>query len=270
LKVVIPSSVFWLGVNWFSTSQKNNIKKLILWLKRKKFIHFMGLISMLLKEKILQICEKLRKIKTQKVTNIFNIIKKVILLFFDKYFKFLKFILTAILNVILFFLKILWISIRHPLKFIVCFILSGVILLPVFLVLTGFIILFIFGISNLYWLELIYHNYIVVTLILSLILNKFVDLNQENSLFDNVFSGSLKPINSKYYLSSSWGRIRRQKLKEENNTCEICGSQEHLQVHHKTYLRFGGNEKMEDLQVLCEDCHQKKHPDKNISSNWAN
>jgi hypothetical protein len=32
-----------------------------------------------------------------------------------------------------------------------------------------------------------------------------------------------------------------------------------LDVHHKTYERFGGDERMDDLEVLCRFCHIKHH-----------
>jgi pyruvate kinase len=40
--------------------------------------------------------------------------------------------------------------------------------------------------------------------------------------------------------------------------CAKCG--EHgTDVHHLTYERVGGNELMEDLQVLCRECHTAIH-----------
>jgi hypothetical protein len=38
-----------------------------------------------------------------------------------------------------------------------------------------------------------------------------------------------------------------------------CWGTEHLEVHHLTYDRFGGNERLEDLQTLCRDCHRTWH-----------
>jgi len=42
-----------------------------------------------------------------------------------------------------------------------------------------------------------------------------------------------------------------------------CGSRVRLQVHHKTYVRFG-NERMGDLVTLCESCHAKEHERLNL------
>lgn len=40
----------------------------------------------------------------------------------------------------------------------------------------------------------------------------------------------------------------------------MCQSRFRLQVHHKTYARLG-KERLEDLQVLCFNCHKLIHPD---------
>lgn len=40
--------------------------------------------------------------------------------------------------------------------------------------------------------------------------------------------------------------------------CYACGSTKELNLHHKTYKRIG-HEKLNDLVLLCEDCHKKAH-----------
>jgi 5-methylcytosine-specific restriction endonuclease McrA len=47
--------------------------------------------------------------------------------------------------------------------------------------------------------------------------------------------------------------------------CETCGSQKKLHVHHNTYDRLG-EESLQDLTVLCEACHQKRHGKVNTES----
>lgn len=43
--------------------------------------------------------------------------------------------------------------------------------------------------------------------------------------------------------------------------CEECGATDvALHVHHLTYVNLG-DEKDEDLKVLCEPCHKSKHPE---------
>lgn len=39
------------------------------------------------------------------------------------------------------------------------------------------------------------------------------------------------------------------------NRCKAWGND----VHHKTYVRVGGKELIEDLEVLCRECHEAHH-----------
>lgn len=59
--------------------------------------------------------------------------------------------------------------------------------------------------------------------------------------------------------SKRWEKIRDRKLKQARRRCEKCGDTKRLEVHHLTYDRFGGNERMTDLQVLCHPCHEAAH-----------
>jgi hypothetical protein len=61
----------------------------------------------------------------------------------------------------------------------------------------------------------------------------------------------------RYIKSKDWQCKRYQKL-EEIDYCEECGSTKNLHVHHLTYDNFM-DEPMEDLQVLCKECHMKVH-----------
>lgn len=62
-----------------------------------------------------------------------------------------------------------------------------------------------------------------------------------------------------YLLSSWWDRKRRRKLKQTKYTCQRCGAKKcRLYVHHLTYERVG-KERMEDLEVQCEPCHDNTH-----------
>jgi hypothetical protein len=40
--------------------------------------------------------------------------------------------------------------------------------------------------------------------------------------------------------------------------CQVCDADMHLDVHHRTYDRFG-HEDPGDLTVLCRDCHRLYH-----------
>jgi 5-methylcytosine-specific restriction endonuclease McrA len=68
-----------------------------------------------------------------------------------------------------------------------------------------------------------------------------------------------------YLQSRRWADKRRQKLVEQNYTCERCGYCRltnpidiPLDAHHKTYDHLG-DEPLSDLEVLCRNCHTKQH-----------
>lgn len=58
-----------------------------------------------------------------------------------------------------------------------------------------------------------------------------------------------------------WDIIRKYKLYESRYTCVLCGKTNTLlNVHHKTYVHRGSEYKnLQDLIVLCSDCHKKVH-----------
>lgn len=60
--------------------------------------------------------------------------------------------------------------------------------------------------------------------------------------------------------SDDWKKIRKKKLIEEALQCEICGSAKNLAVHHITYEHLLEEDNhMDDLIVLCKNCHEKAH-----------
>jgi 5-methylcytosine-specific restriction endonuclease McrA len=72
-----------------------------------------------------------------------------------------------------------------------------------------------------------------------------------------------------YINSPEWKAKRRMAIKAAGHQCQRwvtvegvtwrCRETTHLQVHHVTYSRFGGAELLEDLLVLCKDCHRAHH-----------
>jgi hypothetical protein len=58
--------------------------------------------------------------------------------------------------------------------------------------------------------------------------------------------------------SPEWHCRRRAALARDNYTCTICGTRRATQVHHITYAHLG-NEPLEDLQSVCEECHSDLH-----------
>lgn len=60
-----------------------------------------------------------------------------------------------------------------------------------------------------------------------------------------------------------WAKKRKTILERDNHTCQLCGSKEHLHIHHTIYKK--GNKAWEYsnsvLITLCEECHKKVHSD---------
>lgn len=66
-----------------------------------------------------------------------------------------------------------------------------------------------------------------------------------------------------YYLQSKhWRSFKRRAKEHYGNKCARCfrhGSFVMLDVHHLTYARLW-SERLEDVQLLCRDCHKLEHP----------
>jgi len=65
-------------------------------------------------------------------------------------------------------------------------------------------------------------------------------------------------IHRQYLQSPAWRDKRLHALSYYGAICNRCG-QHGTDVHHKTYVRVGGNERMQDLEVLCRACHEAHH-----------
>lgn len=61
-----------------------------------------------------------------------------------------------------------------------------------------------------------------------------------------------------YLLSPQWKLRRLEALKARAFRCQNCRTKKGLNVHHRHYRTLGA-ESLEDLDVLCEDCHKKAH-----------
>lgn len=64
----------------------------------------------------------------------------------------------------------------------------------------------------------------------------------------------------KNYLSSDEWRLKKLHVMFHNGGrgCIYCGAKKNLDVHHLTYRNIG-DESLEDLIVLCRDCHKEAH-----------
>jgi len=75
-----------------------------------------------------------------------------------------------------------------------------------------------------------------------------------HSLIEN-----LKSMPYKEYLQTDhWKETRKKALHRANYKCQLCSNKDALNVHHNTYENRG-QEKDEDLIVLCQECHAKHH-----------
>lgn len=61
-----------------------------------------------------------------------------------------------------------------------------------------------------------------------------------------------------YLKSGKWRKKREEVFRKYGKECVLCGSQEHIIVHHRRYTHIG-SEPMEDLIPLCGSCHNSYH-----------
>jgi hypothetical protein len=61
-----------------------------------------------------------------------------------------------------------------------------------------------------------------------------------------------------YITSAEWREKRAEALARAGNMCQQCGANGSLEVHHLTYKNLG-NERPEELLVLCRFCHALAH-----------
>jgi len=54
-------------------------------------------------------------------------------------------------------------------------------------------------------------------------------------------------------------RARARILRENVKQCKVCGSDKQLQVHHIIPVSLGGKNNIENLMVVCNNCHLKIH-----------
>lgn len=61
-----------------------------------------------------------------------------------------------------------------------------------------------------------------------------------------------------YMQTKQWSELKEHRLRIAQNKCEHCGSTNKLHLHHVTYERLT-QEHIEDVVILCEECHNKVH-----------
>lgn len=84
---------------------------------------------------------------------------------------------------------------------------------------------------------------------------KISNKQSANSSTEGNYSDYQAFLNSGY-----WQEVRKLVLERDNHTCQECGSQSSLHVHHLTYEHHGDElNHPEDLVVLCKTCHADAH-----------
>lgn len=61
-----------------------------------------------------------------------------------------------------------------------------------------------------------------------------------------------------YTASARWVKLREQYSKYLPKRCNVCGAEEYVHLHHRSYLHLGC-EAFTDLEWLCEECHYVVH-----------
>jgi replicative DNA helicase len=67
-----------------------------------------------------------------------------------------------------------------------------------------------------------------------------------------------------YLKTPEWAEKQANALQRADHRCQICNSPHSLHVHHRTYENRG-DEQLENLTVLCDECHMLYHHKDSIS-----
>lgn len=57
----------------------------------------------------------------------------------------------------------------------------------------------------------------------------------------------------------SYAKLHRQVLERDDWRCQLCGSMQHLQVHHLKFRSQSGGDEEQNLITLCAECHERVH-----------
>jgi 5-methylcytosine-specific restriction endonuclease McrA len=66
----------------------------------------------------------------------------------------------------------------------------------------------------------------------------------------------------KYLESGHWYKLRKAAFKRDGYKCTICGSANNLRGHHIRYRRNVRDCTVDDIQTMCNDCHEEYHHNK--------
>ncbi len=63
---------------------------------------------------------------------------------------------------------------------------------------------------------------------------------------------------------------KKQVTGRDGECCSSCGCDRILHLHHIQPLSNGGNNKLENLTLLCEGCHSKAHNNRSVTESFKN
>ncbi len=58
--------------------------------------------------------------------------------------------------------------------------------------------------------------------------------------------------------SDHWKNLRMEAIHKAKHRCQLCNAKGRMHVHHRTYANIG-SESIDDVIVLCGNCHEKFH-----------
>jgi len=59
--------------------------------------------------------------------------------------------------------------------------------------------------------------------------------------------------------ATSYRDLHRRVLERDGWRCQVCGSMQHLQVHHLKLRSQAGSDVEQNLITLCAECHERVH-----------
>jgi len=62
------------------------------------------------------------------------------------------------------------------------------------------------------------------------------------------------------FLRANLDRLRRQLLREQEYRCAQCAGIELLQLHHRKKRSEQRDDRIENCEMICVNCHAKEHP----------
>lgn len=76
---------------------------------------------------------------------------------------------------------------------------------------------------------------------------------------ERIARGEKKLIYHDYLVSERWKTLAEACKALAENRCKVCGKEENLNAHHRSYKRLNKPEEILDLVCLCRGCHSKFH-----------